>query len=67
MELADEIEIMSTLRERLSGLAFPQHVLDLPSARGKVVVPSKHWDCDLRHVRDFDGLVIDTASWGLST
>lgn len=67
MELADEIEIMSTLRERLSGLAFPQHVLDLPSARGKVVVPSKHWDCDLRHVRDFDDLVIDTASWGIST
>jgi lysine 2,3-aminomutase len=63
MELADEIEIMSTLREKLSGLAFPQHVLDLPSARGKVVVPSNHWDYDIRHVRDFDGLVVDTASW----
>ncbi len=63
MEFADEVEIMSTLRERLSGLAFPQHVLDLPSARGKVVVPSSHWDCDLSHVRDFDGLVVDTGNW----
>ncbi|MEU1204652.1 radical SAM protein [Nocardia sp. NPDC005825] len=63
MALKDEVEIMSALRERLSGLAFPQHVLDLPGARGKVVVPSHHWDVNMGHVRDFDGLTVDTESW----
>jgi lysine 2,3-aminomutase len=63
MELSDEIEIMSALRERLSGLAFPQHVLDLPSARGKVVVPSNHWRVDTSQTRDFDGLNISTSEW----
>ncbi len=63
MDFADEIEIMSTLRERLSGLAYPQHVLDLPSARGKVVVPTNHWDYDIGHVRDFDDLNVDTTTW----
>lgn len=66
MELRDEIEIMSVLRERLSGLAFPQHVLDLPGARGKVLVPSNHWDCNFDHTRDFDGLELDTSSWTAS-
>ncbi|MEO3844682.1 MULTISPECIES: KamA family radical SAM protein [unclassified Streptomyces] len=63
MELADEIAIMSELRERLSGLAFPQHVLDLPSARGKVLVPSNHWRFDPTFTRDFDGTELSTISW----
>ena len=63
MALEDEVVIMSQLRERLSGLAFPQHVLDLPGARGKVLVPSNHWDIDWTSTRDFDGLRISTKTW----
>lgn len=63
MRLEDEVEIMSALRERLSGLAFPQHVIDLPSARGKVLVPTNHWSCNLDVTRDFDGVVLDTGTW----
>ncbi|MCE6995234.1 radical SAM protein [Saccharothrix sp. S26] len=63
MDLAEEVRIMSALRERLSGLAFPQHVIDLPSARGKVLVPSHHWDWDPAKVRDFDDSSLSTATW----
>ncbi len=67
MEFDDEIKIMSTLRERLSGLAYPQHVLDLPGARGKVVVPSEHWDFDHSRTRDFDGRELSTDTWQVTT
>lgn len=63
MDLADEVRIMSELRERLSGLAYPQHVIDLPGARGKVLVPTNHWDVDLSFTRDFDDLRLDTETW----
>jgi lysine 2,3-aminomutase len=53
--LADEVRIMTKLREHLSGIAFPQHVIDLPHARGKVVVPTAHWETDFSEVSDFDG------------
>ena len=66
MSLEEEVNIMSTLRERLSGLAFPQHVIDLPSARGKVLVPTNHWLCNLDTTRDFDGVQLDTRSWTLA-
>ena len=63
MDLEDEVSIMSQLRERLSGLAYPQHVLDLPGARGKVVVPTHFWNFDLSQTRDFDGQTLNTATW----
>lgn len=63
MNLRDEIEIMSALRERLDGLAFPQHVIDMPAARGKVLVPTNHWDCDIGKARDFDGIQLSTTTW----
>ncbi|MCH7231776.1 radical SAM protein [Glycomyces sp. L485] len=63
MDFEDEVRIMSELRERMSGLAFPQHVLDLPGARGKVVVPTNHWKWDRSVVHDFDELPLDTDSW----
>jgi lysine 2,3-aminomutase len=63
MDFADEVKIMSALRERLSGLAYPQHVLDLPGARGKVLVPTAHWDFDASKTRDFDGQVLSTDTW----
>lgn len=63
MSLEEEVAIISALRERLSGLAFPQHVIDLPSARGKVIVPTNHWSYNLETTRDFDGFQINTHSW----
>lgn len=63
MDLEDEVTIMSQLRERVSGLAYPEHVLDLPGARGKVVVPSHFWDFDLSRTRDFDGKTLSTDTW----
>lgn len=55
MAVEDEVAIMSELRERLSGLAYPQHVLELQHTTGKVIVPTNHWDTDLASVRDFVG------------
>lgn len=63
MSLADEIFIMTKLRNELSGLAFPQHVIDIPDASGKVIVPSNHWNTDTSIVRDFTGQKINTNNW----
>jgi len=52
--LEEEIDIITQLREQLSGVAFPQHVIDLQHATGKVLVPTSHWNTDLTQVRDFD-------------
>jgi lysine 2,3-aminomutase len=59
MALEDEVRIMTTLRERLSGLAFPQHVLELQHTTGKLIVPTGHWQADLSKVRDFVGRLHD--------
>lgn len=53
--LEREIEIMSRLRERLSGIACPQHIFEMRQTTGKLVVPSDHWDVSLEHVTDFVG------------
>ncbi|VEA67586.1 L-lysine 2,3-aminomutase [Serratia plymuthica] len=63
MRLEDEMAIMTQLRNELSGLAFPQHVIDIPSASGKVVVPSDHWQTDTATVTDFYGKTVRTADW----
>lgn len=59
MDIEDEIEIMSRLREQVSGLAFPQHVLELQHTTGKIIVPSDHWQTDISSVRDAVGQVHD--------
>lgn len=63
MDLEEEVRLMSDLRTRVSGLAYPQHVIDLPAARGKAIVPSNAWDTDLSRVADFDGMLLDTHTW----
>ena len=55
MPLEDEIALMSRLRERLSGIACPQHIFEMRHTTGKLVVPSDHWNVDLENVRDFVG------------
>ena len=55
MDIEDEIKIMTELRQSQSGLAFPQHVIDMPGTTGKVIVPTSHWKFDLTSVKDFKG------------
>lgn len=61
MSLEDEIAIMSRLRERLSGIACPQHIFEMRHTTGKLVVPTDHWDVELAEVRDFEGNTIDAT------
>lgn len=63
MSIKDEIEIMTILRNEISGLAFPQHVIDIPNASGKVIVPSDHWEYNAEIVTDFEGKKINTTTW----
>lgn len=67
MTLEEEIAIMTALRNELSGLAFPQHVIDIPGASGKVVVPSDHWQSDTALVTDFNGKTVRTHDWSSVT
>jgi lysine 2,3-aminomutase len=67
MDIADEIAIISKLREQVSGLAFPQHVLELQHTTGKIVVPSNHWDVDISRVRDAVGQVHDVRDRTMRT
>ena len=61
MRLEDEIAIMSRLRERLSGVAFPQHIFEMRHTTGKLAVPTDHWNVDLKEVRDFNGDVVNVT------
>ncbi len=61
MDIGEEIAIISRLREQVSGLAFPQHVLELQHTTGKIIVPSDHWQTDITRVRDAVGQVHDVG------
>ncbi len=61
MSLDEEVMLMSRLRERLSGIACPQHIFEMRHTTGKLAVPSDHWNVDLSHVRDFVGGEYDTV------
>ncbi|MDO8429578.1 MAG: radical SAM protein [Candidatus Daviesbacteria bacterium] len=54
-DIKEEQEIMTLLRSRLSGIACPTYVVDVPG-HGKIPVPLSYWDnVDLSHCRDFKG------------
>jgi lysine 2,3-aminomutase len=55
VELERERAIVTELRRRLSGLAFPLYIVDVPHGCGKIPVPLEFWDCDVAHYRDFKG------------
>lgn len=59
MKIQDEVNIMSTLRENLSGIAFPNHTVDLMGAVGKVIVPTNHWKAERTKVSDYNGRIIN--------
>jgi lysine 2,3-aminomutase len=58
MDLKKEIDIMTELRKRLSGIAYPSHVIDLQNAVGKITVPTNHWNFEVSEVRDFNDNLI---------
>lgn len=63
MTLEDEVKIMTRLRESLSGVAFPQHVIDIQETTGKVIVPTNHWTFLGDMVKDYKGNDIDLTNY----
>lgn len=65
MSIEEEISIMTELRNRLSGIAYPTHVIDLMNAIGKITVPTNHWmkSGDVVGICDFTGKIIDYNSY----
>lgn len=49
-----EVEIMTDLRKRLSGLACPMYVIDAPDGSGKIPVPLDFWKFDKSGFEDFE-------------
>ncbi|MGE5503986.1 MAG: lysine-2,3-aminomutase-like protein [Actinomycetota bacterium] len=54
--LAEGRALVAALRGRLSGLAQPTYVLDIPGGAGKVPVGPDHWDQDGGRVTDWTGV-----------
>ncbi|HLC69519.1 MAG TPA: radical SAM protein [Patescibacteria group bacterium] len=55
MDFDKEIEMMTNLRKRLSGLAMPLYIIDSPNGSGKVPVPLNFWKFDRSNFKDFNG------------
>jgi lysine 2,3-aminomutase len=55
MEIKEERKIMTGLRERLSGIAFPNHVIDIQGTTGKIIVPTNHWMGQEDSILDYNG------------
>ncbi|MFQ3549737.1 MAG: KamA family radical SAM protein [Armatimonadota bacterium] len=50
-----EIEIMTELRKKISGLAYPTYVIDAPDGSGKIPVPLGFWSANTDCYTDFKG------------
>lgn len=50
-----EIEIMTKLQAKLSGIALPKHVIDTPFGYGKIPVPQNFWEFDKKEFKDYKG------------
>jgi lysine 2,3-aminomutase len=61
MSIKDEISIMTLLRNKLSGIAYPTHVIDIMGATGKITVPTNHWliNGEITSFCDYNNKVID--------
>jgi len=58
-DLAVEREIMTTLRQTMSGIAVPTYIADVPGT-GKIPVPLGFWEVpNINQCRDFKGESID--------
>lgn len=58
--LKKEVKIMTQLRKTLSGVAFPNHVIDSPSGCGKIIVPLNFWEFNDKKFKDFNDAEINT-------
>lgn len=50
-----EIKIATQLRKKLSGLAWPNYVIDAPFGHGKIPVPLNFWKFNKKTYKDFRG------------
>lgn len=51
-----EVKIMTELRSKISGLAYPMYVIDAPNGAGKIPVALGYWQCDYASgYKDFGG------------
>lgn len=55
LPIAEGQAIMRTLRGRLTGIAQPTYVLDIPGGAGKVPLMPEFWDQDKGEVTDWQG------------
>lgn len=50
-----EIEIMTEVKKKVSGLAFPTLIVDTPGTAGKIPVPLNFWKFELKSYVDYEG------------
>jgi lysine 2,3-aminomutase len=50
-----EVEIMTKLRSKISGIACPTYVIDTPNGAGKIPVPLNYWEYKKSQFIDFWG------------
>jgi lysine 2,3-aminomutase len=55
LSIADGQKIVAELRGRLSGLAQPTYVLDIPGGAGKSPLTPAYWDAETGRIRDWRG------------
>lgn len=55
VDFKKEIKIMTELRGKLSGLAYPTYVIDACAGAGKIPVPLNFWDFNHNYYKDFKG------------
>ncbi len=60
VDLRKEIKIVTELRKKLSGLAFPTYIIDAPNGTGKIPVPLEFWKFDSDQYKDFNKKTIRT-------
>lgn len=60
VDFKKEVAMFTELRSRLSGIATPMYVIDVPSGSGKVPVPLDFWSFEKNRYKDFEGSIIQT-------
>jgi len=53
VDIKKEIKIMTELRKKLTGLAYPLYIIDTPNGFGKIPVPLNFWQFKHNSCRDF--------------
>ncbi len=58
VDLEKEVALMTELHSRLSGIACPLYVVDVPRSKSKIPVPLLHWSCDRSYYTDGEGNIV---------